>query len=89
MEMHAVELHDYMYLFAALRLHVPRLIHVLMWLLNSGFVLQPFEEFGVPNPVLPSVGLVFLPKTTLGLVWATASFGGGSTLIRMLIFALV
>ena len=79
---------DPMCLFAAVGLLAPRLILVLMWLLNSAFILQPFEEFGVPNPVLPIAELVFLPTTTLGLCWATASFGGLSEFSGMLVVAI-
>ena len=77
--------HDLMCLFAAVGLLAPRLVLVLMWLLNSAFILQPFEGFGVPNPVLPIAGLVFLPTTTLGFCWATASFGGLSSFSGMLV----
>ena len=55
-----------MCLFAALGLLAPRLILVLMWLFNSSFMLQPFAGMVVPNPVLPIVGLLLLPTTTLG-----------------------
>ena len=55
-----------MCLFAALGLLAPRLILLLMWLFNSAFVLQPFAAFAVPNPILPVLGLVILPTTTLG-----------------------
>ena len=39
-----------MCLFAAVGLLAPRLILVLMWLLNSAFILQPFEGVGGPTP---------------------------------------
>ena len=74
-----------MCLFAAVGLLAPRLILVLMWFFNSVFVLQPFEGFGFPNPVLPIAGLVFLPTTILGFCWATASFYGLSSFGGMLI----
>ena len=79
---------DPMCLFAAVGLLAPRLILVLMWLLNSAFIIQPFERFGVPKPVLPIAGLVFLPTTTLGFCWATASFGGSSEFSGMLVVAI-
>ena len=64
-----------MCLVAALGLLAPRLILILMWLFNSSFVMEPFTGFGVPNPILPIVGLLLLPTTTLGYCWASISFG--------------
>ena len=77
-----------MCLLAALGLLAPRLILVLMWLFNSSFVLTPFEGLGVPNPILPVVGLVVLPTTTLGYCWADASFGGVSSFSGLLVVAI-
>ena len=77
-----------MCLFAAVGLLAPRLILFMMWLVDSAFILQPFEGFGVPKPVLPIAGLVFLPTTTLGFCWATASFGGLSEFSGMLVVAM-
>ena len=48
-------------LLAAIGLMAPRLVLVLMWLISSSFVLQPFSGTSVPNPVLPLLGLFFLP----------------------------
>ena len=58
---------------------------VLMWLINSSFVLQPFSGTSVPNPLLPILGLLFLPTTTLGYCWAAASFGGVSSFSGLLV----
>ena len=77
-----------MCLLAALGLLAPRLILVLMWLFNSSFVLTPFEGLGVPNPILPVLGLVVLPTTTLGYCWADASFGGVSSFSGLLVVAI-
>ena len=74
--------------FSAIGLLAPCLILILMWLLNSAFILQSFEGFGFPNPVLPIAGLVFLPTTILGFFWAIASFGGLSSFNGMLIMAI-
>ena len=88
MAKHELVLRFPMCIFAAIGLLAPRLILVLMWLLNSAFILQPFEGFGFPNPVLPIAGLVFLPTTTLGFCLATASFGGLSSFSGILIVAI-
>lgn len=65
-----------MCLLAALGLLAPRLILILLWVFSPGVVLDPFAALPIPNPILPVLGLVFLPTTTLGLCWADASFGG-------------
>ena len=75
-------------LFAALGLLAPRLVLVVTWFFNAAFVLTPFSGLVVPNPVMPLLGLVFLPTTTLGLCWATASFGGLSSFSGILIVAI-
>ena len=80
--------HDPMCLLAAVGLLAPRLILVLMWLLNSTFILQPFAGFGVPTPLLPIAGLVFLLTTTLGFCWETASFGNSLSFSGMLVVAI-
>lgn len=77
-----------MCLFAALGLLAPRLVLLLIWFLNAGFVLSPFSGFALPNAVIPVLGLVFFPTTTLGYCWATASFGGLSTFSGFLIVAI-
>ena len=74
-----------MCLLAAIGLLAPRLVLVLMWLVNSSFVLQPFIGTSVPNPVLPVLGLLFLPTTTLGYCWAEASFEGISSFSGLLV----
>ena len=74
-----------MCLLAAIGLLAPRLVLVLMWFINSSFVQQPFSGSGVPNPVLPVLGLLFLPTTTLGFCWAVASFAGVSSLSGLLL----
>ena len=88
MAMHEQLCHIPMCFLAAVGLLAPRLILVLMWLFNSAFVLQPFEGFGVPNPVMAIAGLFFLPTTTLCFCWATLSFGGVSSFIGILIIGI-
>ena len=78
-----------MCLLAAIGLLAPRFVFVLMWLINSRFVLQPFGGTRVPNPVLPILGLLFLPTTTLGYCWAAASFGGVSSFSGLLVLFVV
>ena len=77
-----------MCLFAALGLVAPRVILLLMWLFNDPFVLQPFAGMAVPNPILPLLGLVMLPTTTLGYCWSIASFGGLSSFSGLLVVAI-
>ena len=75
-----------MCLLVAIGLQAPRLVLVFMWFINGSFVLQPFSGSGAPNPVLlPVLGLLFLPTTTLGFCWAEASFGGVSSLSGLLV----
>ena len=74
-----------MCLLAAIGLLSPCLVFVLMWLINSSFVLQPFSGSSVASPVLPILGLLFLPTTTLGYCWTAASFGGVSTFSGLLV----
>ncbi|MCB4406753.1 hypothetical protein [Synechococcus sp. MU1642] len=78
-----------MCLLAAIGLLAPRLVLVLLWVINSSFVLQPFSGATVPNPVLPVLGLLFLPTTTLGYCWAVASLGGVSSLSGLLVLLIV
>ena len=65
-----------MCLVALIGLITPRLILILMWLFSPAFLLQPFAGLPIPNPIMPVLGLVVLPTTTLGYCWAEASFGG-------------
>ena len=61
-----------MCLLAVIGLLAPRLVLVLMWFINSSFVLHPFSGGVVPSSVLPVLGLLFLPTTTLGFCLAVA-----------------
>ena len=74
-----------MCLLAALGLITPRLILILLWLFSPAVVLGPFTGMPIPGPVVPLLGLVFLPTTTLGLCWATASFGGVQSFSGLLV----
>lgn len=77
-----------MFVLAALGLLAPRLILLLLWLVNSSVVLSPFAGSALPNPLLPVLGLIILPTTTLGYCWASASFGGVSSFSGILIVAI-
>ena len=72
-----------MCLLAAIGLLAPRFVLVQMWLINCSFVLQHFSGTSFRNPVLPILGLLFLPTTTLGYCWAAASFGGVSSFVGL------
>ena len=74
-----------MCLVGLLGLITPRLILILMWLFSPAFVLQPFTDLSIPNPILPVLGLVVLPTTTLGYCWADASFGGIASFSGLLV----
>ena len=74
-----------MCLVGLLGLITPRLILILMWLFSPAFVLQPFADLAIPNPILPVLGLVVLPTTTLGYCWADASFGGIASFSGLLV----
>ena len=77
-----------MCLLAALGLLTPRIVLLLMWLFNSAFVLAPFAGMGVPNPLIPFLGLVLLPTTPLGYCWAVAAFGGLGSFGGVLVVAI-
>lgn len=77
-----------MCLLAALGLVAPRLILILLWVFNPLFVLAPFAGLAIPNPILPILGVVFLPTTTLALCLAQASFGGVGSFSGLLVVAI-
>ncbi|QNI55549.1 putative conserved membrane protein [Synechococcus sp. BIOS-E4-1] len=74
-----------MCLLAGLGLIAPRLILILLWLFSPEVVLGPFADLAIPNPIIPILGLLFLPTTTLGICWATVSFGGVQSFSGLLI----
>ena len=74
-----------MCLLVALGLITPRLILVLLWLFSPDVVLGPFSALAIPNPIIPVLGLMFLPTTTLGVCWAAMSFGGVQSFSGLLI----
>lgn len=77
-----------MCLLAALGLLAPRLILILLWVFSPLFVLAPFAGLPIHNPILPLLGVVFLPTTTLGVCFAQASFGGLSSFSGLLVVAI-
>ena len=77
-----------MCLLAALGLLAPRLILILLWVFSPPLVLAPFAGLPIPNPILPLLGVVFLPTTTLGVCFAQASFGGLGSFSGLLVVAI-
>ena len=77
-----------MCLFAALGLIAPRIILILLWIFSPAFVLEPFMGLPIPNPILPLLGVVLLPTTTLGLCFAQSSFGGQSRFSGLLVVSI-
>ena len=57
----------------------PRLILGLVWLMNPPFILNAYG-----NWILPLLGLIFLPLTTLAYAWA-ATFEAGAWSLQGLI----
>ena len=55
--------------------------------IQRSLLLQPFAGMAVPNPILPLLGLVMPPTTTLGYCWSIASFGGLSSFSGLLVVA--
>ena len=64
-----------MCLLAAIGLLALRLVLVLMWLINSSFVLQPFSGTSVPNPVLPFLACCSFPPQPLGIAGLSRRLG--------------
>ena len=77
-----------MCLFAALGLTAPRSLLLLLWIFSPAFVLEPFMGLPIPNPILPLLGVVLLPTTTLGLCFAQSSFGGLSSFSGLLVVSI-
>lgn len=61
-----------MCLIALLGLLAPRIVLILLWVFNSGFVNTPFDNVWV----WPVLGLFFLPTTTLAYCLAFSYAGG-------------
>ena len=51
-------------------------------------MLAPFMGLPIPNPILPVLGVLFLPTTTLGVSFAQASFGGVSSFSDLMVVAI-
>jgi hypothetical protein len=54
-----------------LALLFPRLILILTWLFNPAFINNAYANF-----IIPAIGLIFLPMTTLAYAWAYTFEGG-------------
>ena len=51
-------------------------------------MLAPFAGLPIPNPILPLLGVVILPTTTLGVCFAQSSFGGLGSFSGLLVVAI-
>ncbi len=62
-------------LVAFIALFFPRVILILAWLVNSEWVTKPFQDLvaGQFYWVVPVLGWIFLPLTTLAYCWAFSS----------------
>jgi hypothetical protein len=59
---------------AILALFGPRLLLVLIWLLNNDYLSRAYANF-----IIPCIGFLFLPWTTLAYAFAVNTFGGLGT----------
>lgn len=72
---------------AALAVLGPRVVLFLVWLLNSAYLSRAYNDW-----ILPLLGFVFLPWTTLGYAFAVNQFPdpsgfGGVSVIGLIIVA--
>ncbi len=61
----------------------PRVILVATWIVNPTFILDAYNGW-----VLPLIGLVFLPMTTLAYAWAVTFEGGAASIAGIVVVAL-
>ncbi|MDP6601139.1 MAG: hypothetical protein QGH76_02450 [Phycisphaerales bacterium] len=70
-------------LVALLALLFPRVILVLTWFLNPAFINNAYGTW-----ILPLLGLIFLPMTTLAYAWAVTFEGGAGSIGGIIIIVL-
>ncbi|MDG1837579.1 MAG: hypothetical protein P8I91_02105 [Phycisphaerales bacterium] len=66
-----------------LALLFPRVILITTWILSPAFIDNAYSTW-----VLPVLGLIFLPMTTLAYAWATTFEGGATSTGGVIIIAL-
>jgi len=66
-----------------LALFFPSAILVLTWIMNPPFIMNAYGTW-----VLPLLGLIFLPMTTLAYAWASTFEGGIGSMGGIIIVAL-
>ena len=70
-------------LVALLALFFPRLILVLTWIFNPAFINNAYSTW-----VIPLLGLIFLPMTTLAYAWAITFDGGAGSIGGVIVIVL-
>ncbi|HCA39448.1 MAG: hypothetical protein QF781_00990 [Phycisphaerales bacterium] len=70
-------------LVALLALLFPRLILILVWIFNPAFINNAYSVW-----ILPLLGLIFLPMTTLAYAWAITFEGGAGSIGGIIIIIL-
>jgi putative effector of murein hydrolase LrgA (UPF0299 family) len=66
-----------------LALLFPRVILIATWILSPAFINNAYSTW-----VLPALGLLFLPMTTLAYAWATTFEGGAISIAGVIVIAL-
>lgn len=59
-------------LIVLLLLGLPRVVLFALWILGNGYIGRAFAS---GNNVVPFLGFLFLPFTTLAYVWSTNTYG--------------
>ena len=70
-------------LVALLALLFPRVILVLTWIVNPDFINNAYSTW-----IIPLLGLIFLPMTTLAFAWAVTFDGGAGSIGGIIVIAL-
>ena len=67
-----------------LALLFPRVILALTWILNPAFIQNAYSSWWI----IPLLGLIFLPMTTLAYAWAVTFEGGAGSVGGVLVIVL-